>query len=25
LRESPDFTVRNFNDAVSALLHNACL
>lgn len=25
LRESPDFTVRNFNDAVSALLHDACL
>lgn len=23
LRESPDFTVRNFNDAVNALLHDA--
>lgn len=24
LRESPDFTVRNFNGAVNALLHDAC-
>jgi len=25
LREMPDFTVRNFNDAVNALLRDACL
>jgi D-glycero-D-manno-heptose 1,7-bisphosphate phosphatase len=25
LREVPDFTVRNFNDAVNALLRDACL